>query len=94
MSTEDLHGSRVLVTGGTGSIGSALVDELRRLGAREIRILARHDRGQASSSDAGDVNFVEADIAEAGTRKWSTSQMGDAVLAALDKVAGKQREPA
>jgi 3-isopropylmalate dehydrogenase len=35
-----------------------------------------------------------ADIAEAGAKKLSTSQMGDAVLAALDKVAGKQRETA
>jgi 3-isopropylmalate dehydrogenase len=33
-----------------------------------------------------------ADIAEAGANKLSTSQMGDAVLAALDKVAGKQKE--
>jgi 3-isopropylmalate dehydrogenase len=35
-----------------------------------------------------------ADIAEAGARKLSTSQMGDAVLAALDKVAAKQKEQA
>jgi isocitrate/isopropylmalate dehydrogenase len=35
-----------------------------------------------------------ADIAEAGTRKISTIEMGDAVLNALDKVAGKQRESA
>jgi isocitrate/isopropylmalate dehydrogenase len=35
-----------------------------------------------------------ADIAEAGTRKLSTIEMGDAVLNALDKVAGKQRESA
>ena len=32
--------------------------------------------------------------AEAGAKKLSTSQMGDAVLAALDKVAGKQKERA
>jgi len=35
-----------------------------------------------------------ADIAEGGAKKLSTSQMGDAVLAALDKVAGKQKENA
>jgi len=35
-----------------------------------------------------------ADIAEPGARKLSTAEMGDAVLAALDKVAGKAREPA
>ena len=35
-----------------------------------------------------------ADLAETGTRKRSTVEMGDAVLNALDKVAGKQRESA
>jgi 3-isopropylmalate dehydrogenase len=35
-----------------------------------------------------------ADIAEPGTRKLSTVEMGDAVLSALDKVAGKEREHA
>jgi 3-isopropylmalate dehydrogenase len=33
-----------------------------------------------------------ADIAESGTRKLSTVEMGDAVLNALDKVAGRERE--
>jgi 3-isopropylmalate dehydrogenase len=35
-----------------------------------------------------------ADIAEAGARKLSTAQMGDAVLDALDKVSNKQKETA
>jgi len=35
-----------------------------------------------------------ADIAEPGTRKLSTVEMGDAVLKALDKVAGREREHA
>src|SRR6201996_4268662 len=35
-----------------------------------------------------------ADIAEAGARRLSTVEMGDAVLSALDKVAGKEREHA
>jgi 3-isopropylmalate dehydrogenase len=34
-----------------------------------------------------------ADIAEAGAKKISTTQMGDAVLAALEKVSKKQKEP-
>ena len=34
------------------------------------------------------------DIAEPGTRKLSTIEMGDAVLSALDKVAGREREHA
>ena len=35
-----------------------------------------------------------ADIAESGARKLSTVEMGDAVLSALDKVAGRERENA
>jgi 3-isopropylmalate dehydrogenase len=35
-----------------------------------------------------------ADIAEPGATKLSTEQMGDAVLAALDKVSARQKEPA
>jgi 3-isopropylmalate dehydrogenase len=35
-----------------------------------------------------------ADIAEPGAKKLTTAEMGDAVLGALDKVAGKTREPA
>jgi len=35
-----------------------------------------------------------ADIAEAGAKRLSTQEMGDAVLNALDKVAGKEREHA
>jgi 3-isopropylmalate dehydrogenase len=35
-----------------------------------------------------------ADIAEAGAARLSTAQMGDAVLAALEKVAGRQKERA
>jgi 3-isopropylmalate dehydrogenase len=35
-----------------------------------------------------------ADIAEPGAKKLSTEEMGDAVLNALDKVAGKEREHA
>ena len=35
-----------------------------------------------------------ADIAESGAKKLSTAEMGDAVLNALDKVAGRTREHA
>jgi len=35
-----------------------------------------------------------ADIAEPGATKLSTQEMGDAVLNALEKVAGKEREHA
>ena len=35
-----------------------------------------------------------ADIAEPGAKKLSTGEMGDAILSALDKVAGKEKERA
>jgi 3-isopropylmalate dehydrogenase len=35
-----------------------------------------------------------ADIAEPGAKKLSTVEMGDAVLSALEKVAGRARERA
>jgi len=44
-----------------------------------------------SALDAG---ARTADIAEAGAKKLSTAEMGDAVLSALDRVAGKEREHA
>ena len=33
-----------------------------------------------------------ADIAEAGAKRLSTQEMGDAVLNALEKVAGKEKD--
>jgi FlaA1/EpsC-like NDP-sugar epimerase len=66
VSTEGLHDSCILVTGGTGSIGRALVKELGRLGAGEIRVFARHERtdGVERSSGSTNVQFVEADIGD------------------------------
>ncbi|HYY78529.1 MAG TPA: KR domain-containing protein, partial [Actinomycetes bacterium] len=34
-----MHGQRALVTGGAGVVGSTLVDQLVRRGAREIVVL-------------------------------------------------------
>jgi UDP-N-acetylglucosamine 4,6-dehydratase/5-epimerase len=96
MSTEGLRDMRVLITGGTGSIGSALVEEVRRLGAREIRVLARHEHtlGTNRSSGGTDVHFVEADIADA--RKVAEAVQGVDVifhLAALKDVAACEANP-
>jgi UDP-glucose 4-epimerase len=57
---------RVLVTGGAGAIGSNLVDELVRDGAREIIVLDNLVRGRrdnlAWGLANGPVSFVEGDI--------------------------------
>ena len=94
VSTEGFRNSRVLVTGGTGSIGSGLVEELRRLGAREIRVVARRKRGPQGSSGPSDVRFVRADISDIGA-------LADAVegvdlifhLAALKDVVACEADP-
>ena len=46
MSFNDLQGSRVLITGGTGTFGTAFLDECLESGAEEIRIFSRDEKKQ------------------------------------------------
>jgi len=66
MSGVPLPGSRVLVTGGAGLIGSHIVDGLVRAGAREIRVLDNFTRGRrenlAWALANGSVTILEGDI--------------------------------
>jgi UDP-glucose 4-epimerase len=61
-----IEGARVLVTGGAGTIGSHVVDELVRHGAAEIVVLDNLVRGRrenlAGSLAVGPVRLVEGDI--------------------------------
>lgn len=61
-----IRGSKALVTGGAGTIGSHVVDELVRGGASEIVILDNLVRGRVSNLDwaraHGPVRLVEGDI--------------------------------
>jgi UDP-glucose 4-epimerase len=61
-----IKGSRCLVTGGAGTIGSAVVDQLAVAGASEIVILDNLVRGRranlASALASGHVRLVEGDI--------------------------------
>jgi UDP-glucose 4-epimerase len=61
-----LSDSRVLVTGGAGTIGSHIVDQLVRAGAREIVVLDNFVRGRRSNLDdampSGSVELVTGDI--------------------------------
>ena len=62
----DLTGADVLVTGGAGTIGSTLVDQLIDAGATRIIVLDNLARGRLANLDAafatGKVEFVEGDL--------------------------------
>jgi UDP-glucose 4-epimerase len=64
--THELLRRRVLVTGGAGLIGSHIVDELLRRGARDVVVFDDFSRGRLQNlSDAlpsGGVHIVEGDV--------------------------------
>ncbi|WP_283139108.1 SDR family NAD(P)-dependent oxidoreductase [Rhizohabitans arisaemae] len=64
-----LHGSRALVTGGAGTIGSTIVDQLVEAGAAEIVVLDNFVRGRranlAKAEEGGNVTIVDGDIRDA-----------------------------
>ncbi|SDS37170.1 NAD-dependent epimerase/dehydratase family protein [Actinopolymorpha singaporensis] len=61
-----IEGSRCLVTGGAGTIGSTIVDQLVAAGAAEVVVLDNLVRGRrdnlAAALESGRVNLVEGDI--------------------------------
>jgi UDP-glucose 4-epimerase len=61
-----LNGARCLVTGGAGTIGSTIVDQLVRAGASEVIVLDNFVRGRqenlAAALTSGRVRVVEGDI--------------------------------
>ena len=68
MSAQPIEGQRALVTGGAGTIGSAVVDRLVAAGAAEVVVLDNFVRGRranlaAAAEAAGDrLRVVEGDI--------------------------------
>jgi UDP-glucose 4-epimerase len=64
-----IAGARCLVTGGAGTIGSAIVDQLSAAGAREVVVLDNFVRGRRENLSAalrtGMVRVVEGDIRDA-----------------------------
>src|SRR6266478_2701113 len=61
-----IGGSRILVTGGAGFIGSTIVDQLVAAGAAEVRVLDNFVRGNRSNLSAavasGRVSVIQGDI--------------------------------
>jgi nucleoside-diphosphate-sugar epimerase len=70
MSLSRLRGQRILVTGGAGTVGSHLVDQLVSVGAEEIIVLDNLVRGRranlAQALASGSVRIVEGDIRDRG----------------------------
>lgn len=88
MATDSMHGSRVLVTGGAGFIGTALCKQLLRHGA-EVRVLDSFDRpSSAFARVRPDVQVVTADVRDADT--VTNAATGCDIVAHLASVAGVQ----
>ncbi|WP_405578377.1 NAD-dependent epimerase/dehydratase family protein [Streptomyces sp. NBC_01190] len=72
-----VEGKRILVTGGAGTIGSHLVDQLVEGGARHVVVLDNFVRGRianlAGSMGSGLVEVVEGDIRDAATVRKVTA---------------------
>lgn len=66
-----LEGTRVLVTGGAGTIGSTIVDQLLDAGVAHVDVLDNLVRGRIGNLDgalaSGRVRLVEGDIRDADT---------------------------
>lgn len=64
----DLRGAHVLVTGGAGTIGSTLVDQLLDAGAEHVEVLDNLTRGRRANLDdamrSGRVTLVEGDLGD------------------------------
>jgi UDP-glucose 4-epimerase len=71
MTSQPLTGQRLLVTGGAGTIGSTLVDQLVEAGAAEVVVLDNFVRGRmenlAAARRAGAVTIVDGDIRDVAT---------------------------
>ena len=73
----ELSGSKFLVTGGAGLIGSHIVDQLVEAGAAEIRVFDNLSRGGLanleSSRDHPSVSIVEGDIRDVAQLRDATA---------------------
>ena len=66
-----IEGTKILVTGGAGFVGSATVDQLLEAGAAEVRVLDNFVRGNLRNLDnarkTGNLVLIEGDIRDVDT---------------------------
>ena len=92
-----LAGTNVLVTGGAGTIGSTLVDQLLEAGVARVDVLDNLVRGRLANLEpalaSGRVNLVEGDIRDAKLVDELTAGK-DVVFhqAAIRRCAGARRD--
>jgi nucleoside-diphosphate-sugar epimerase len=69
MNPDVIRGERILITGGAGTIGSNIADQLVEAGAAEVTVLDNFVRGRrdnlAWAEEHGNVTIVEGDICDA-----------------------------
>jgi FlaA1/EpsC-like NDP-sugar epimerase len=91
-----LKDARILVTGGTGSLGLNLIHRLAEAGARDIRIVARHaPTVPLQGSPSCQVRFLALDIARPGEFASTLLDGVDVVfhLAAMKDVSACEENP-
>lgn len=97
MSPEFLNGQPVLVTGGTGSFGQALVSWLLGAGAQHVRILSRDEAKQDAMRhhfQSARLDFITGDVRDYETVEASMEGMAYVFhAAALKQVPNCERFP-
>src|SRR3954464_8540719 len=74
---DPIVGARFLVTGGAGTIGSTIVDQLLDAGAAEVRVLDNFVRGRTENltgaMESGRVEVLEGDIRDQHAVRTATA---------------------
>ena len=96
-SSVTLEGSRVLVTGGAGTIGSTIVDQLVKAGASEVIVLDNLVRGRRENLEwalaNGPVTLAQGDIRDASLVKSVTAGMDVVFHQAAIRITQCAEEP-
>lgn len=90
-----VRGKKVLITGGTGSFGHQMAEEIQKMGPAEVRILSRHEDLQHSMQrDYPDFKYILGDVRDHHRIEEATKDV-DVVFhaAALKQVPDNELHP-